>query len=178
YSFASGDSGQTLYIGSADSGVSFVVGGAFFTDMLDHTKGTLTPNSAIITDANNKIDKLIVDNTTIDSGDIRTDGNLSLLPSGGSVLVSGNVRTTNQFIGVYAGFDSDFSLKNTDDLTEGSTNLYYTSARSDSDTTDLVDSAYIRARQLTDFPYVDSAMVSRMIDSATGGIDSAVLTRI
>ena len=178
YSFASGDSGQTLYIGSQDSGVSFVVGGAFFTDMLDHTKGTLTPNSAIITDANNKIDKLLVDNTTIDSGDIRTDGNLSLLPSGGNVLVSGNVRTTNQFIGVYAGFDSDFSLKNTDDLTEGSTNLYYTSARSDSDTTDLVDSAYIRARQLTDFPYVDSAMVSRMIDSATGGIDSAVLTRI
>ena len=98
YSFASGDSGQTLYIGSADSGVSFAIGGAFFTDMLDHTKGVLTPNSAIITDANNKIDKLLVDNTTIDSGDIRTDGNLSLLPSGGNVLVSGNVRTTNQFI--------------------------------------------------------------------------------
>jgi hypothetical protein len=178
YSFASGDSGQTLYIGSADSGVSFAIGGAFFTDMLDHTKGVLTPSSAIITDANNKIDKLIVDNTTIDSADIRTDGNLSLLPSGGSVLVSGDVRVTGQFVGVYAGFDSDFGLKTTDDLTEGSTNLYYTSARSDSDTTDLVDSAYIRARQLTDLPYVDSAMVSRMIDSATGGIDSAVLTRI
>jgi hypothetical protein len=34
--------------------------------------------------------------------------------------------------GIYAGFDSDFGTKSTSDLTEGS-NLYYTTARADSD---------------------------------------------
>jgi hypothetical protein len=35
--------------------------------------------------------------------------------------------------GQYLGFDSDFGVKTTDDLTEGGTNLYYTTARTDSD---------------------------------------------
>ena len=35
--------------------------------------------------------------------------------------------------GTYLGFDSDFAAKTTDDLSEGSTNLYYTTARHDSD---------------------------------------------
>ena len=40
--------------------------------------------------------------------------------------------------GTYAGFDSDFATKTTDDLTEGSTNLYYTTARADSDAKNAV----------------------------------------
>lgn len=45
-----------------------------------------------------------------------------------------------------AKFDSDFGDQTTDALTEGSTNLYYTSARVDSDITNLVDSDYVSLR--------------------------------
>ena len=40
---------------------------------------------------------------------------------------------TDTFAGVYVGFDSDLSNASTNGLPEGSTNLYYTSARADSD---------------------------------------------
>ena len=43
-------------------------------------------------------------------------------------------------------FDTQFGLKSTDSLGEGSTNLYYTSARVDSDIRALVDSDYVTAR--------------------------------
>ena len=47
-------------------------------------------------------------------------------------LQVGNITATN-ISGGYAGFDSDFTSKTTDNLSEGSTNLYYTTARFDSD---------------------------------------------
>ena len=39
--------------------------------------------------------------------------------------------TADTFTGNYGGFDSDFAAKSTDDLSEGSTNLYYTDERVD-----------------------------------------------
>ena len=63
YSFAS----DRLFIGetSGSDVVARIIGGQLYTDMMDHTAGTLTASSAIITDANNKIDQLNVDNISI-----------------------------------------------------------------------------------------------------------------
>ena len=60
YSFSS----DKLFIGetSGSDVVARVIGGQHFTDMMDHTAGTLTASSAIIVDANSKIDVLNVDN--------------------------------------------------------------------------------------------------------------------
>ena len=57
-----GNHGQRLYIGgyAGTSATPIVVGGKYFTDMLDHVKGTLTAGSAIVTDSNNKINQLYV----------------------------------------------------------------------------------------------------------------------
>lgn len=71
--------GDRLYIGTgseiAGNAVTHeVIGGKFFTQMLDHEKGTLTPNSAIITNGDNKIDQLLIDNITIDNGSITASG--------------------------------------------------------------------------------------------------------
>ena len=52
-------------------------------------------------------------------------------------LQVGNITATN-ITGGYAGFDSDFTSKTTDNLSEGSTNLYYTTARVDSDMGDIL----------------------------------------
>ena len=67
--------GDRLYIGqgaeTAGNAVNHVVvGGKFFTDMLDHTKGILTASSSIIVDSNSKINEINIDNITIDGNTI------------------------------------------------------------------------------------------------------------
>jgi len=89
---------QKLYIGWGDETTPGqadnigVIGGIYFTNMLDHTAGTLTASSAIIVDANSKIDNLKVDNLDLDGNTIKTtntNGNLVLDPNGsGSINVS------------------------------------------------------------------------------------------
>ena len=71
--------GDRLYVGTgteiAGNAINHeVIGGKFFTQMLDHAKGTLTPNSAIIVDADSKIDILKVDDITINEGSITATG--------------------------------------------------------------------------------------------------------
>jgi hypothetical protein len=81
--------GDRLYIGTgteiAGNAVNHeVIGGKFFTDMLDHDKGVLVPNSALIVDADKKIDELTID-------DIKIDGNtISALTGGITFDTSGN----------------------------------------------------------------------------------------
>jgi len=73
YSYLAGtqsNGGDRLYFGEGDDGsgnaTSVVsIGGQYFTDMLDHVPGTLTASSAIIVDADSKIDQLLVDNIDI-----------------------------------------------------------------------------------------------------------------
>ena len=71
-----------------------IVGGKFFTDQLDHAKGTLTANSALLVDANKKINELLVDNLTIDGNTITatdTNGDILIEANGtGSVVLNFN----------------------------------------------------------------------------------------
>jgi len=70
-----------------------------------------------------------------------------------NIKLEGPDGTPGAIEGSYAGFDSDFNSKSTDDLTEGD-NLYYTTARHNSDTLTQVDSSYVQARQTPqDFAY-------------------------
>lgn len=100
YSFLGGtqsNGGDRLYIGTGTEtgGVAAniaVIGGKYFTDKLGQVPGTLTANAAIITDANNKINLLYVDNISINDNTIaatNTNGNIVLDPNGtGTVDVS------------------------------------------------------------------------------------------
>jgi len=91
-------SGDRLYIGmgvetAGNAANHIVIGGKYFTDKLDHTPGTLTANSAIITDSDNRINNLKVDNLDFNGNTIsstNTDGNIVLTPDGdGYVTISG-----------------------------------------------------------------------------------------
>lgn len=83
-----GQGGDRLYIGIGPEdtpGVAndrAVIGGSYFTSKLAHAPGTLTANSAIIVDDDNKIDILNVDNITINGDTISSNTNLILSPSG------------------------------------------------------------------------------------------------
>ncbi len=90
--------GDRLYIGmgtetSGNAVNHIVIGGKYFTDMLDHTKGILTVSSALITDSNGKLDNIKIDNIDINGNTISAtdaNGNVNLLPDGsGHVFLSG-----------------------------------------------------------------------------------------
>ena len=62
--------------GSETGGVAAgldIIGGKYFTDLLDHGHGTLTANSAIIVDSAQKISRLNVDHVRIDGDTISTE---------------------------------------------------------------------------------------------------------
>lgn len=88
--------GDRLYIGTGteiagDAANHEVIGGKYFTQMLDHTKGTLTANSAIIVDADSKIDQLKVDLLTLDSDTITGLNGLNFETNGNDINM-GSVR--------------------------------------------------------------------------------------
>ena len=60
--------GDRLFIG--DGSTVDVIGGKFFSDLLDHVQGTLTAGSAITVDGNKAVDDLIVGNNATTGGSI------------------------------------------------------------------------------------------------------------
>ena len=127
--------GDRLYIGigsetAGNAANHFVIGGKYFTDMLDHTAGTLTASSAIIVDASSKINNLNVGNltltgstNTISSTD--TNGNIVLTPNGtgktvlNNPYINGTTDTLAEFIydtvgGAITGTASQILVTNSD----------------------------------------------------------------
>jgi peptidyl-tRNA hydrolase len=127
--------GDRLYIGigseTAGNAVNhFVIGGKYFTDMLDHTPGTLTASSAIVLDASSKINNLNVGNltltgstNTISSTD--TNGNIVLTPNGtgktvlNNPYINGTTDTLAEYIydtvgGAITGTANQISVTNSD----------------------------------------------------------------
>ena len=82
--------GDRLYIGigtelSGNAEGRVVIGGKYFTDLLDHGHGVVTASSALIVDANKKLDELNVDNLTLNANTISStdaNGNILIDPNG------------------------------------------------------------------------------------------------
>ena len=72
-----GNLGDRLFIGeggvdgNGDANNISVIGGQYFTDMLDHVAGTLTGSSALIADSNLAIDQVIVGNSATVGGTVK-----------------------------------------------------------------------------------------------------------
>ena len=79
-----------LFVGD-NNGAAQIVGGKYFTDMLDHVAGTLTGSSAVIVDSNSKVDNWNVDDININGNTITTgtaDTDLILAANGtGKVVI-------------------------------------------------------------------------------------------
>jgi len=93
YSYGSGtqaNGGDRLYIGTgAEDGngvaaAAAVVGGKYFTDMLDHAAGSLIASSAIIVDSNSKIGELKVDDLVLDGSTISSAQAITISTTGGN----------------------------------------------------------------------------------------------
>jgi len=122
YSAFNGSGGDRLYIGMGaetlgDAANHFVIGGKYFTDMMDHTVGTLTASSALLVDSNKKIDDFYVDDIQLNGSTISTtavDTDLTISPNGtGKVHITKNVEV-----------DGDLKVDGGDiTLTDAATNI-------------------------------------------------------
>ena len=63
--------GDRIFVGDNNSAAQ-VVGGKYFTDMMDQVHGTLTSDSTVIVDSNSKIDQWLVDDVQINANVIDT----------------------------------------------------------------------------------------------------------
>lgn len=199
YSYLSGtliNGGDRLYIGTGtetngEAANIEVIGGKYFTDMLDHTKGVLTINSALIVDANGKLDVLNVDNITLNGNTISTtdtNGDLIIDPDGtGLVQVSSKLYVTGDLevdgsldLGS-VGIVGDLTVTGISDLqgqvTAGSLNVTdLTAGRVVYVSTDgeLVDSAQLKFNGTTLVVGYDALTPANRlaIDTATGNLDT------
>lgn len=93
--------GDRLYVGmgtetNGNATNHVVIGGKYFTDMLDHTRGVLTASSALIVDADKKLDELIVDFLNVNGRIISstdTNGNIEITPNGTGRTIISNIYT-------------------------------------------------------------------------------------
>ena len=132
--------GQRLYIGNAAGNGVKVIGGEYFTEMLNHVHGTLTASSALIADSNKKLDNLKVDNLDLNGNSITStdsNGDINITPNGtGDVVIDGLKYpqadgSANQFLQTdgsgqlsFATVTSSFTLSdgsNTDTFNTGET---------------------------------------------------------
>ena len=67
---SSGTGPKRLFVGNAAGNGLIVVGGEIFTDMLDHTAGTLTASSALLADTNSALSSVIVGNNASAAGTV------------------------------------------------------------------------------------------------------------
>ena len=110
--------GDRLYIGmgtetAGNAANHYVVGGKYFTDMLDQTPGVLTASSALVVDASKKLDELLVDNLSLNGNTLSTaSGNLILDSYTGMIqLSSGDYIAGGSFDGSQLILDGVAELK-------------------------------------------------------------------
>ena len=128
YSYVGGsqaNNGDRLYIGTGNespyaSTVS-VIGGKYFTDMLDHVHGTNTASSALIVDSNKKINELLSGNIVVtgSSNTISTSsGTLTIAPTGNLIITHGGTIDLDAQANVMSIIDNNAASL---DIKEGST---------------------------------------------------------
>jgi hypothetical protein len=77
--------GDRLFIGgggvngSGNANDILVIGGKYFTDLLDHERGILTASSALIVNADKKLDELLVDDLSLNGNILSVSGNNNLI---------------------------------------------------------------------------------------------------
>ena len=93
---------------------SEIIGGKYFTEMLDHQHGNLTANSALIVDSASKINILNVDNITLDLNTISTtnsNGDLNIDTNGtGDVNILGAATSGTNLFNITDGSTTRFSV--------------------------------------------------------------------
>ena len=91
------DNSDKLFIGAPADSAVIAIGGKLYVDMLDHTAGTLTADSAIVVDSSSKIDQLKTANLTIGANSITSgSGDIDLVAAANLDIDAGTLDFTTQ----------------------------------------------------------------------------------
>jgi len=93
------DNSDKLFIGAPADSAVVAIGGKVYVDMLDHTAGILTADSAIIVDSNSKVNKLLTGNIRINNTTNHIDtssGDLTINPASNLVVTTGTIDLSGQ----------------------------------------------------------------------------------
>ena len=91
------DASDKLFIGQPSDNAVTAIGGKLYVDMLDHTAGTLTASSAILVDANSKIDQLKTSALTIGANSITSGaGDIDLVAAANLDIDAGTIDISSQ----------------------------------------------------------------------------------
>ena len=91
------DASDKLFIGQPSDNAVTAIGGKLYVDMLDHTAGTLTASSAILVDANSKIDQLKTSALTIGANSITSGaGDIDLVAAANLDIDAGTIDLATQ----------------------------------------------------------------------------------
>jgi hypothetical protein len=96
---ASGTGPKRLFVGNAAGNGLVVIGGELFADMLDHTAGTLTASSALLTDAQSALNVVKVGNNSSAAGTVEflegtTNGTAKIILAGVADVGASNKTVT------------------------------------------------------------------------------------
>ena len=83
--------------GNGDANNISVIGGQYFTDMLDHVAGTLTANGSVIVDSNKAVDEFIVGNNASAGGQVKFNEGTNNGSSFIGLKAPNNVTSTTTF---------------------------------------------------------------------------------
>ena len=83
--------------GNGDANNISVIGGQYFTDMLDHVAGTLTASGAVLVDTNKAVDEFIVGNNASAGGQIKFNEGTNNGSSFIGLKAPNNVTSTTTF---------------------------------------------------------------------------------
>ena len=120
-----------LFVGHPSSAAVTAIGGAVYVNMLDHTAGTLTASSAVLVDANSKIDQLKSGNTVITGSNntiSTSSGALTVAPTGNLIITHGgsvdlDAQATSVLIKDNEGASINFNENGTSYLKLVTTNI-------------------------------------------------------
>ncbi len=118
---AQGGAGSRLFVGNPADGSNLIIGGKYFTDMLDHVHGTNTASSALIVDSNKKINELLSGNIVVtgSSNTISTSsGTLTIAPTGNLIITHGGTIDLDAQANVMSIIDNNAASL---DIKEGTT---------------------------------------------------------
>ena len=196
-----GNNGDRLFIG--DGSTVKVIGGEFFSNMLDHVEGTVTANSAITVDGSKRISELIVGNNASTGGGVEfregtNNGNHFVKLSSPNAL-SGNVSFTlpdadgsaGQFLKTNGSGALSFSSVSTqftlaadsgsdDTFNTGETLTFFggsglSTTVANNAITIAGDDATTSAKGVASFNTNDFSVTSGAVSIKTGGVTSAQL---
>jgi hypothetical protein len=198
-----GNLGDRIFIGeggvdsNGDANNVSVIGGEYFTAMLDHVHGTLTGSSALTADANLAIDTINVGNHLTEGGEIRfnegTNNGTNFIGLRAPNAVTGSKTfvlpdgdgTAGQFLKTDGSGNLDFTTVNqfinlagdtgTDQYNTSETLTFSGAAGLDTEVTD--NNVEIQANTLTNANLSGSAAISNAnLENPTTTLGSSVLT--